>query len=643
MDESPSYPDLSGSTIGRYRLLAVVGKGGVATVYRAENFETGKFVAFKLLHPFLGADAKFRKRFTREAEVLSRLKHPNIVPILDFGSEDGQLFIVMPLMEFGTLADRLARGPLTTQEGARVIGHVSRALQHAHEAGVVHRDVKPSNILLTPDGAALLSDFGFVHVADSSMSLTGSGLVGTPAFMAPEQVMGEQVVPQSDQYALAVILYQISTGVLPYDADTPMGMAIKHAIEPLRRPREVNTNLPDAVEAVLIKALDKQPENRYASMSAFNGAFQEALLASIDPQSGQLRPGALSNVLITQELEKIEDQEEGRPWIAVDRRTWLLIAMLLLLLGCPGAYAAYRLLGQGQALFRGTTPVEIAAAVDTQQAVEAVVVTEVGADVTPGMIETAVAGTLSVLEQTGTAGVIISPTPVDALTSTEFPGGTAAVETVSPSPDITTTPVPTNTQSTLLPPTSTRTPGGFSGDGATDTPTKTSTATRTSSPTPSRTNSPVPTSTHTSVPPADTPPPTPTRTSTSPPTATLPPSATATQDICGQIRLGPYSRSGQEAYAQVYNGTDERIRVTRIYIEWPAANGDLKKVELQGSEIWNGEDGPPSANLTDLFGVRGIAARTGKTMTFFYENNVAPGSYLLRIDFDNGCQVEDAP
>jgi serine/threonine protein kinase len=162
------------------------------------------------------------------------------VPVLDYGQEGDLLYLAMPWMRLGSLSDRLAQRYLSPNEGARLISQIAEALDYAHQQGVIHRDVKPGNILINHQGNALLSDFGFVHLSDASMSLTGSAMVGTPAYISPEQALGDEVTPASDQYALAVILYQLTTGMLPYEADTPIGMAIKHATQPMPSPRSVN-------------------------------------------------------------------------------------------------------------------------------------------------------------------------------------------------------------------------------------------------------------------------------------------------------------------------------------------------------------------------------------------------------------------
>ncbi|TFH37996.1 MAG: serine/threonine protein kinase [Anaerolineales bacterium] len=286
----------AGGKLGRYDVLLEIAQGGMATVYRGYDLERDQAVAIKVLSPFLSNQPKFRARFEREVELMHSLRHPNIVPVLDYGRERHSMYLVMPFMNVGSLADRLHQGPISVTAGSRIIDQMAVALEHAHAFGVVHRDVKPSNILIDEKYHAWLADFGFAYVYDGSVNLTGSTLIGTPAYMAPEQILGHKVTPKADQYALGVVLYQLCTGRLPFNADTPMKLALKHATEPLPRPRLVNPNLPDAVEEVLLRVLSKDPNFRFESMRAFNLAFHESLKKVIDPETGGLRQGVFSEL-----------------------------------------------------------------------------------------------------------------------------------------------------------------------------------------------------------------------------------------------------------------------------------------------------------------------------------------------------------
>ncbi|MEK6587779.1 MAG: serine/threonine-protein kinase, partial [Chloroflexota bacterium] len=215
-------------SLGKYQLLEQVGQGGMASVFKAIDPATNSYWAMKVLNPMMAQDPQFGKRFEREAEVVMRLQHPHIVPVVDYGQANGYAYLVMPLLQVGSLADRLRDGPLTPLEGGRVVRELAGALEFAHSQGVVHRDVKPSNVLMDDQGNALLSDFGLARIHDASVSLTGSALLGTPAYMSPEQARGEKVGPASDQYSMGVILYQLCTGHLPFEAETPMAVMLKH-------------------------------------------------------------------------------------------------------------------------------------------------------------------------------------------------------------------------------------------------------------------------------------------------------------------------------------------------------------------------------------------------------------------------------
>lgn len=271
---------LSGLSFGRYQLLEPLGEGGMATVYRGFDTRLERPVAIKVIRTDYNREPEFLKRFEREARALAQLNHPHIVKVLDVGEHDGVPFVVMEFLGGGTLRNRIGQ-PLAPAEAARLILPIARALEYAHQLGVIHRDVKPANILLTDRGEPSLSDFGIAKILErrETTELTATGMgVGTPDYMAPEQWQG-RASPQSDLYALGVVLYELLTGRRPYVADTPVAVLLKHASDPLPPPRQFVPGLPVAVEQVLVKALAKKPEDRYASMGAFADALEQAARA----------------------------------------------------------------------------------------------------------------------------------------------------------------------------------------------------------------------------------------------------------------------------------------------------------------------------------------------------------------------------
>lgn len=249
--------------IGRYEIKASLGRGGMATVYHANDPSFARDVAIKVLpHEFLH-DPTFRARFEREAQTIAKLEHSAIVPVYDFGEHEGQPYLVMRYMAGGSLNDRIKLGPMPFGEAAAIIQRIGTALDSAHRRDVIHRDVKPANILFDQEGDAYLSDFGIVKVAEVTAQLTGTSIVGTPSYMAPEMVEAGNVSPLIDVYALGVTLFQMLTGKLPYETDTPFGVLLAHANKPIPDAREFRPDLPDEVQAVIEQAMAKDPAERY--------------------------------------------------------------------------------------------------------------------------------------------------------------------------------------------------------------------------------------------------------------------------------------------------------------------------------------------------------------------------------------------
>ncbi|HEX6270800.1 MAG TPA: serine/threonine-protein kinase [Anaerolineales bacterium] len=267
--------------IGRYEIKAELGRGGMATVYRGHDPRFEREVAVKVLpRELLHADPQFRLRFEREAKIIAQLEHPSIVPVYDVG-EDDQPYFVMRYMSGGSLSERIKSGLHSIEEAARIFELIAPGLDEAHAKGIVHRDLKPSNILFDRKGVPYISDFGIAKlVQDQAGNVTGSAIIGTPAYMAPEQASGDAVDGRADIYALGIILFEMLTGKQPYEADTPMGVAIKHITDPVPHILDVNPDLPPEIDEIIQKAMAKDRSGRYASAVEVTSALKALLQAS---------------------------------------------------------------------------------------------------------------------------------------------------------------------------------------------------------------------------------------------------------------------------------------------------------------------------------------------------------------------------
>jgi len=266
--------ELIGRELGPYRILEQIGAGGMSTVYKAYHAAMDRYVAVKILPTQMGWDTELHKRFDREVKVIARLEHPRILPVHDYGESGKRLYMVMRYIEAGTLKDRLSTTSMGLAEVDRILQQVGGALNYAHRLGVVHRDIKPSNVLMDAHGDCYLTDFGLAQIMEASIKLTATGVgVGTPAYMSPEQGQGEQVDACSDIYSLGVMLYEMVTGQVPYRAETPMAVVLKHINAPLPLPRSVKPDLPEEVERVILKAMAKNPDDRFQTVGEMVAAF----------------------------------------------------------------------------------------------------------------------------------------------------------------------------------------------------------------------------------------------------------------------------------------------------------------------------------------------------------------------------------
>jgi serine/threonine protein kinase len=281
---------LIGTVLGTCTLQKIIGQGGMGAVFLAQQSRPRRQVAVKVLLPATALTthqrAAFLERFRRETDAAASLEHPNILPVYEYGERDGFAYLVVPYISGGTLRDLMeSEGPVPLARALNYVEQMAAALDFAHERGVIHRDVKPANILITPEGRLLLTDFGLVKIIADGQGpqarLTGAGApVGTPDYMAPEQVIGEVVDGRSDLYSLGIILYQLLTGTTPFQGETPMQIAAKQLQTPPPSPRSLRPDVPVAAEQVMLKAMSKRPADRYTCGQDFADAFRNSLAFS---------------------------------------------------------------------------------------------------------------------------------------------------------------------------------------------------------------------------------------------------------------------------------------------------------------------------------------------------------------------------
>ncbi|HWQ45945.1 MAG TPA: serine/threonine-protein kinase, partial [Longilinea sp.] len=265
-----------------------LGQGGMATVYKAYDPALDRFVALKVLHPAFTEDSTFINRFEREAKVIAKLEHPNIVPIYNYAQFEKRPFLVMKYVEGETLKARLQREHSSLAIIFPILEKIGEALTYAHSRGVIHRDIKPSNVLLASDGLVYLADFGLAKIAlNTSSSLTADQMIGTPQYISPEQALAKNDLDfRTDIYSLGILIYEIAVGRVPYNADTPFAVVHDHIYTPLPLPSQVNPQVDPGVERVLLKALAKDPADRYQSVAAMITDLRGCLLGTGKSQFG---------------------------------------------------------------------------------------------------------------------------------------------------------------------------------------------------------------------------------------------------------------------------------------------------------------------------------------------------------------------
>jgi serine/threonine protein kinase len=278
---------LPGQMLGSYRIIEQIGEGGMATVYKAYQPSMDRNVAIKVLPSKLAGSSEFTQRFQQEARIIAKLEHPHILPVFDYGESEGITYFVMRYLNAGTLSQKMEKGrPLPLDEINRLFTQLADALSYAHSFGIVHRDLKPSNALIDSQGNLFLTDFGIAKLLESaSPRLTQTdAIMGTPAYISPEQAMAIHVDQRSDIYSLGIILYEMVTGRVPFVAETPLAVILKHVSDPLPPPSTIKSDIPEAIEQVVLKALAKNPEDRFASVPEFLSAWKRALDESNSPR-----------------------------------------------------------------------------------------------------------------------------------------------------------------------------------------------------------------------------------------------------------------------------------------------------------------------------------------------------------------------
>jgi len=467
---------LVGKTLGKYRILARRGRGATATVYKAHQPSLDRYVAIKALHPHLAEDKDFVRRFEREASAVARLRHPNIVQVYDFDHAGNLYYMVMEFIEGPSLREELHQRSLLDKafilpDIARIFDALGSAIDYAHELGMVHHDLKPANILLNTRGQAVLTDFGIAKiVGGSTQTLTGA-VFGTPTYMSPEQGQGQRGDERSDIYSLGIILFEMVTGRVPFDDESPYSIIIRHTNEPLPSPRSLKPELAPEVEQVIFKATAKSPGDRFQTGRELARALYDAV--GLSPGQTLVSAPVMPLAEVAQ-LPTIDLDAEFPPYIPTDemeapslgrtadlepsgkppwRRTAVIAGsiVLLLLAGLAGAFVLGKSDGRRQ---DGATLTAQAVALAIAQTPTAKV-TPTGTP-TPSPPPTATNTTVptETPSPTDTATAIPSPTPTATSTPTSTP-----IPTRSPTPTLSLT--PTATPTPVPPPPTSTSPAGL--------------------------------------------------------------------------------------------------------------------------------------------------------------------------------------
>jgi serine/threonine protein kinase len=291
-----------GQTLGPYQIIGQLGQGGMATVYKAYHAKLDRYVAVKVMHPAFKDDGNFLARFEREAQIVAKLEHAHIVPVYDYAEHDGQPYLVMKFIEGRTLKRILSAAPPTLDDILSILTPIAAALTYAHKQGVLHRDIKPSNIVLDNSNVPYLTDFGLARIAQAGESTMSADMIlGTPQYISPEQARGEKNLDyHTDLYSLGVILYEMVVGRVPFNADTPYAIVHDQIYTDLPLPSKLNPEVPPPVEVVLLKALAKNPSDRFGSatemIDAFRKAAAESGLKALNPERNKVAEAKLNEI-----------------------------------------------------------------------------------------------------------------------------------------------------------------------------------------------------------------------------------------------------------------------------------------------------------------------------------------------------------
>ncbi len=636
--EAPDMKTMAGRTLGRYNLIELVGQGGMATVYKAFDPTQERYVAVKILSPVWDPYNDFDICLRREANIVVQLRHEHIVPVEYFGEEDGFTYAVMPYHPSGTLADRLNNRPLTITEAAHIIAHVANALDYAHGRGVVHLDIKPSNILIDENGNASLTDFGLAQIYSTSFNLAGSAVIGTPAYMSPEQARGEKVDHKSDQYSLGVILYLLVTNRLPFPGKTPKAVLNNHLHSPMPSPRSINPNIPRAIERVIFKSTAKNPEHRFASIGEMNKAFRAALAHSSNPKMSpepkiDLPLAAEPTMIIG--ISKLTERPEQRRWLRV--ASAVLLVLLLLssfpviassILGLSEHTSKKAEIGQlsgiglsaVQLTVIASTIEEVSTNIDSRNGVlpsDHIQTAVAQTTITPGGFDEGnddesatplIGSTPSVMALLDDDTLALSPTATteDILVSSPTAGASLILSsTPFPTASLTATPTSPLLFSQL-------------------TPFIYSTQTQTSTQAPSKTTTRTPTQTHS---------PTPTATPSPP------------NNVCSTAAISSFRVSGRRVSWMLINDGSATINITEIRFGWPSGNGTLKRVKLEKKIIWSKGDSTSPTTITSGWKdeQREVKPESDKNLAFEFSNNaqLQKIDYSLSIILNNSCRISD--